>query len=225
VSIPFLAAAGLSIAACSNTATPSAPSPVAVDGGASQQAGDAPIHAHAAPPAEDNGYIKGWFEGDEVQLYYTKSFRCDAPPTSLASTGCEIGAAPGAPPRSGPIPIIYAIAPIGFIPDVSTLSCVAGTPCLNHPGMIDLSRIGGPTFPVPPVSHSHVLDQHHAGWHQTVNIRVFSPAAWNQIAAAKTLAKVRELQGNPATGTAGVISADTPTNIYFFIASWRKDTR
>jgi hypothetical protein len=42
---------------------------------------------------------------------------------------------------------------------------------------------------------------------------------WNQIAAAKTLEKVRELQ---AAGT-GKISADTLTNIYFFIASWRKE--
>jgi hypothetical protein len=30
------------------------------------------------------------------------------------------------------------------------------------------------------------------------------------------------LQGNnPQVGTPNVISADTPTNIYFFIASWR----
>lgn len=55
-----------------------------------------------------------------------------------------------------------------------------------------------------------------------MNIRVFSLDAWNQIASAKSLAKVRELQGNnPQVGTPGVISADTPTNIYFFIASWR----
>jgi len=42
---------------------------------------------------------------------------------------------------------------------------------------------------------------------------------WNQIAEAKSLNKVRELQANPAN--AGLISQDTPTNIYFFIASWR----
>jgi hypothetical protein len=89
--------------------------------------------------------------------------------------------------------------------------------------MIDLFRIGGPPS-ARPVSHSHVLATHHAGWHNTVNIRVFSLNAWNQIAAARTLAKVRELQGDPAIGTPNVISADTPTNIYFFIASWRKDS-
>jgi hypothetical protein len=43
---------------------------------------------HAAAPAEDNGYIKGWFEGEEVQLYYTKSFVCEEPPASQASSNC-----------------------------------------------------------------------------------------------------------------------------------------
>lgn len=82
-------------------------------------------------------------------------------------------------------------------------------------------RVGGPAA-APAASHSHILAAHGGGWFNTVNIRVFSLAAWNDIAAAKTLAKVRELQGhNPQVGTPGVISADTPTNIYFFIASWR----
>jgi hypothetical protein len=46
---------------------------------------------------------------------------------------------------------------------------------------------------------------------------------WNQIAAAKSLEKVRELQADPIVGVNGqrLISADTPTNIFFFIASWR----
>jgi hypothetical protein len=71
--------------------------------------------------------------------------------------------------------------------------------------------------------HSHIIDRDgpHAGWFSTVNVRVFSLSAWNEIAAAKTLTKVRELQGDPSVGTPGVISADTPTNVYFFIASWR----
>jgi hypothetical protein len=86
--------------------------------------------------------------------------------------------------------------------------------------MIDLSRIGGsPT--AGPAAHNHILSSHGGGWFHTVNIRVFSLSAWSQIASAKTLTKVRELQSDPSTGTPGVISADTPTNIFFFIASWR----
>ena len=56
-----------------------------------------------------------------------------------------------------------------------------------------------------------------------MNIRVFSLAAWNEIAATKTLSKVRQLQGDSNVGTPGVISADTPTNIFFFIAGARPE--
>ena len=89
--------------------------------------------------------------------------------------------------------------------------------------MIDLSRIGGSPS-ANAASHSHILSAPGGGWFHTVNIRVFSPAAWDEIAHAKSLAKVRELQGNnPRVGTPGVISADTDTNIYFFIAGARPD--
>jgi hypothetical protein len=176
---------------------------------------------HGASQSEDKGYIDGWFDGGEVQLYYTKSYFCAEPPSSGADSNCEIGAPSEVSPRPGRIPTIYAIAAAGIQPDPSTVACLAGTPCLNHPAMIDASRVGGPASASPP-SHSHILDKRGGGWFHTVNIRVFNLAAWNQIAEAKTLAKVRELQGgNPAVGVPGVISADTPTNIYFFIAGWR----
>jgi hypothetical protein len=176
---------------------------------------------HGVSQAEDKGYIDGWFDGDEVQLYYTKSYFCAEPPLSGAPSDCVIGAEAEVAPRPGLIPTIYAIAAVGFQPDPATLACLRGSPCLNHPAMIDASRIGGPANS-PALSHSHILDSRAGGWFHTVNIRVFSASAWNEIAAAKTLAKVREIQGgNPAVGVPGVISADTPTNIYFFIAGWR----
>ena len=87
--------------------------------------------------SEDKGYIDGWFDGREVQLYYTKSYFCAEPPLSGASSDCEIGAPPEVGPRPGPIPTIYAIAAVGFRPDPATVACVAGSPCLNHPAMID----------------------------------------------------------------------------------------
>jgi hypothetical protein len=156
-----------------------------------------------------------------VQLYYTRSYFCAEPPSSGAPSNCELGAPGEVTPRPGQIPIIYAIAAVGFQPDPATVACRAGTPCLNHPAMIDASRVGGSPTASPP-SHSHILSQRAGGWFNTVNIRVFNLQAWNQIAAAKSLAKVRELQGgNPAGGVPGVISADTPTNIYFFIAGAR----
>lgn len=227
----LFAAPILLIVACSTNRTPTAPSQTgtAASGTAAHQG-----HSSTTPDTtgadnpnsaaqDDKGYIDGWFDGEDVRLYYTKTFFCG--PLSPAGVPCELGAPPDTTPRPGPIPTIYAIAAapaIANLVDQTTLACRAGTPCLNHPLMIDLSRIGGsPT--AGPAAHNHILDAHGAGWFHTVNVRVFSVAAWNQIAAAKTLAKVRELQGDPNAGTPGVISADTNTNIYFFIASWRPD--
>jgi hypothetical protein len=178
------------------------------------------IHSSAH---DDKGYIDGWFNGERVQLYYTKSFFCAEPPDSGAPTSCELGAEAETAPRPGPIPVIYAIAAAGGIqPPLSTLACAPGTVCLNHPGMIDASRVGGRSNG-PAVPHSHILSERGGGWFRTVNIRVRDLNMWNEIAAAKSLNKVRELQVNPPIGADGLplISADTPTNIFFFIASWR----
>lgn len=215
------------IMACTTSTTPTAPvssqsgSSVAHLGhGASADTGRGDIHSSAH---DDKGYIDGWFNGERVQLYYTKSFFCAEPPDSGASTGCELGADAETAPRPGPIPVIYAIAAAGGIqPPLSTLACAPGTVCLNHPGMIDASRVGGPTNG-PAVAHSHLLSERAGGWFHTVNIRVRDLDVWNQIAAAKSLDKVRELQADPIIGVNGqrLISADTPTNIFFFIAAWR----
>ena len=181
------------------------------------------VNDHSAAAHADKGYIDGWFEGRDVSLRYTKLYFCEEPPLSGAESNCVIGAGAEIPPRPGPIPLIYAIAAVGFQPDLSTLSCPAGSPCINHPAMVDASRIAGPgATNVPGLPHSHIIGSRGAGWHQTVNIRVFSLAAWNQIAAAKSLEKVRELQADPAVGGAGLISADTPTNIFFFIQVHKK---
>lgn len=224
----------LLIVACTSKA-PTAPAPVqsAVSSTAVHAGHDATLTVHAVanpdPPGQDDkGYIHGWIDGEDVQLYYTKSYSCPpVPPVPPAvpnpNVPCELGADSDTAPRPGQMPTIYAIAaapPIANLVDQATLACRAGTPCLNHPLMIDLSRIGGsPT--AGPAAHNHILTARGGGWFHTVNIRVFSLAAWQAIAEAKTLAKVRELQGDPNVGTPGVISADTKTNIFFFIAGAR----
>ena len=91
-----------------------------------------------------------------------------------------------------------------------TLHCKGGILCLNHPVMLDVSRLGLVASVTKP-AHSHILASRQAGWHNTVNIRVPSLEAWNEIAAAKSLAKVRELQ------QAGRVGPDIPTNVYFFL--------
>lgn len=173
---------------------------------------------HNSGAHDDHGYIDGWFDGENVSLRYTKLFFCAEPPLNGSDTNCELGAAAEVFPRPGNIPKIYAIAPVGFAVDVATLSCPPNSVCLNHPAMIDVSRLGNPLATnVPAVPHSHIIGERGAGWHQTVNVRVFNATAWNEIVAAKSLDKIRELQGDPSVGVPGVISADTPTNIFFFV--------
>lgn len=224
----------LVIFACTSSKTPTAPSAqnAAVNGASGHAAHGGPGAPGAGMLAADNpnsgahddqGYIDGWFNGQRVELYYTKTFFCVEPPESGADSGCELGLDAETAPRPGPLPTIYAIAAAGGIPaPLDTLACAPGTVCLNHPRMIDASRVGGLTDG-PAVPHSHILSERGGGWFHTVNVRVRDLTLWNQIAAAKSLDKVRELQADPIVGVTGqrLISADTPTNIFFFIASWR----
>ena len=151
---------------------------------------------------DDKGYLGAYLDGEKVALRYTRLYFCAEPPSSSVgdTDGCEIGAPPTIAPRSGPIGKIYALAPVGFTPDPSTLHCAGGTTCLNHPRMLDISRLGLPVSVATAPPHSHLLEKKQAGWHNTVNIRVLSLDAWNQIAAAKSLAKVRELQQQGSLG-------------------------
>ena len=122
-----------------------------------------------------------------------------------------------APP--GPIPTIYAIAAVGGFSGVRRCMSLGQRPAESS-AMIDVSdcavprsqRTGAATQP-------HRAEHHAAG--STRELRVSNLDVWNQIAAAKSLAKVRELQADPEVGGRGLISQDTPTNIFFFIASWK----
>jgi hypothetical protein len=178
---------------------------------------------HNAAAEADKGYINGWFDGKDVSLFYTKWFFCEEPPASGSPSDCVIGADAEVAPRPGPIPTIYAIAAAGFQPDPATLACPAGSVCLNHPAMLDASRVAGAgATDIQAVPHSHIIAERRGGWWHTVNIRVFSLAVWNQIVEAKSLAKVRELQADSTVGGAGLISQDTPTNIFFFLQAQRE---
>ena len=193
-------------AACSDPARPTGVGSIAMT-----HASMALDNANPTSAAGDTkGFINGWMDGETVDLRYTRQYFCSEPPESAVASNCEVGAPAVVTPRSGPIPKIYALAPAGFQPDPATLHCKGGTLCLNHPPMLDLSRLGLPASVSSP-PHSHIVTDRHAGWHNTVNIRVTSLELWNEIAAAKSLTKVRELQA------AGRLGPDIPTNVYFFL--------
>ncbi len=198
------------VAACSDSGAPSgvdaarlaSASQVATDREPSSAAGDT------------KAFIGAWLDGEAVQLRYTRSYFCSEPPSSAAPSGCEIGALPEDFPRGGPIPVIYALAPIGFTPaNPATLHCPGEPLCPNHPPMIDVTRLNIPgVSTVARAPHSHIITSKQAGWHRTVNIRVLNASVWDQIVASPSLATVRRLQAT----LPGQISGDNPTNIFFF---------
>ena len=163
---------------------------------------------------DTKAFIGAWLDGEAVQLRYTRSYFCEEPPSSAAPSGCEIGALPEDFPRGGPIPVIYALAPIGFIPaNPGTLHCPGEPLCPNHPPMIDVTRLNIPgVSTIARAPHSHIITSRQAGWHRTVNIRVLNAAVWDSIVASPSLETVRRLQAT----LPGQISGDNPTNIFFF---------
>lgn len=169
---------------------------------------------HNAQGGADKGFTDGWFDGRTVQFFYNKDFFCQEPPTSAAPSDCEVGAEAQVEPRPGNIPTLYVMVPIGITVPQSTLQCPVAGSCINHPSTLDLSRVfgeGAASVPLPP--HSHIVDESQGGWWDIEVIGVTSLDAWNQIVAAKSLTKVRELQ---AAGAG--ITGDIPSNLYLFFS-------
>ena len=80
------------------------------------------------------GSTTSWFEGDEVQLDYTRQFECKMPPSAGSVSGCEMGAEAQTSPTGGTsIPVLYVMVPLGFTPDPSTLHCPTVGNCVAHP--------------------------------------------------------------------------------------------
>jgi hypothetical protein len=145
------------------------------------------------------GFTDAWLKGGTVQLEYSHRHFCVEPPRSGAISECEAGAAAMTPPPSGPIVSnVYLLIPVGFSPPVDTLHCPVAGHCIDHPGTIDLSRLGGKANAVLP-AHSIVIEDEEAfqsTWWPMVLVRVKTLDAWNTIAAAKSIAAVDECQGN-----------------------------
>lgn len=204
----FSAIAFVAFAACADSSTPNAVEVLKAPAAAPKH--DASAGDPNSGAGDTKAFIGAWLNGERVELRYTRSFYCDEPPESIAASGCEIGALPEEFPRGGPLPTIYALAPVGFVPsDLTTIHCQG---CPNHPPMIDVTRLHLPISVVTSPPHSHLITSRQAGWHYTVNIRVLSSWVWDQIAAHPTLERVRELQSAYPT----LISGDNPTNIFFF---------
>lgn len=94
----FFAYPVLLIAACTTSTTPTAPTSapnagsgaLAHVGHGGTAAGTASADDPNSAAHDDKGYIDGWFNGEDVRLYYTKSFFCD-PLSATTTVPCELG--------------------------------------------------------------------------------------------------------------------------------------
>lgn len=178
-----------------------------------------PVNAgHQSSAGADKGFTGGWYDGRTVEFFYNKDFFCSEPPASGADSGCIVGAEPVTPPRGGNIPVLYVMTPLGFTP--ADLQCPVAGDCINHPSDIDttpinsvLDAVFGADVPnviaLPP--HSHIVDVVRGGWWEIEVIGVTDEGIWDQIAEAKDLDTVRELQ-DEGFG----ITGDIPSNLYLF---------
>jgi len=165
------------------------------------------------------GSTISWFEGDEVQLDYTRQFECKMPPSAGSSSGCEMGADAQTSPTNGTsIPVLYVMVPLGFTPAAGTLHCPTVGNCVAHPPTLDMTRVfGAGTVNSPLPAHSNIiidLDSHSDGPWKVEVIGVKDNNTWDLIAGTKNLAEVRLLQFQDPTEAH--ITADISTNMFLF---------
>jgi hypothetical protein len=165
------------------------------------------------------GSTPSWFDGDEVQLDYTRQFECKTPPSAGATSGCEMGdEAQTEPAKDTAIPVLYVMVPLGFRPEADTLHCPDVGNCVAHPPTIDLSRVfGAGTSNSPLPAHSHIIidiDNHKDGPWEVEVIGVKDPRTWDLIVATKNLGEVRRLQFEDPDEVR--ITDDVSTNMFLF---------
>lgn len=162
------------------------------------------------------GTTKGFYDGRTVTFYYTKNFRCAAPPSSHAKTGCEGGTNYTQTPASTFDPL-YVIVPLGFTPKASTLQCKAGH-CIDHPSTIDLSGILGSSYKdVPLPAHSHIVataNGHQSEWWNVDVVGVTKASSWYKLVGAKSDRELQKLQRTKNSGVTGNLT----TNLFLYFA-------
>ena len=161
------------------------------------------------------GFTEAWLNGQTVDLEYSHDFFCQQPPSSGASSQCEVGAgAQTNPPSGSVVSPIRTVVPQGFTPPDSTLQCPVAGQCIDHPHDIDLSRLFGSSssdVALPP--HSHILiddESFQSTWWPVVVVGVKNISAWNKIVKAKSETAVQACQA------AGNCTPDIPSNGFLF---------
>lgn len=205
--------AGLLVAGLAAIAGPTLASAQA--GGGAAMSG---MHMSGGASPNAIGNTDGWFHGETYNFHYTQDYFCREPPTSGATSSCELGAAYDAIPSSEFDPV-YVVVPIGFTPkNPNTLQCPKLGFCVDHPNRIDLSRVFGSgtgNALLPPHSHIVTTEAGNAPeWWNVDVIGVKSQQAWHRIVQAKSYSVI---QGMRVAGNPGVTD-NIPTNLFLFFA-------
>lgn len=163
------------------------------------------------------GNTAGWINGRTATFHYTKNFFCETPPTSGATSKCELGATYDAIPAKAFDPL-YVIVPLGFTPKADTLQCPTPGKCIDHPNTIDLSRVfgaGTENALLPP--HSHIVTTNNmmqGEWWNVIVVGVKSQYVWNQVVSAKSYDEVQKQRRNNSAN----ITDNIPTNLFLFFS-------
>jgi hypothetical protein len=158
------------------------------------------------------GETPGWAAGSEGTVFYTKPFFCNNDP-------CEVGA-PGMNPAgvSDPVPSVWVLVPLFSDTQGLTFHCNTEGMCPTHPTELDVSATGlGDVIPLPP--HNHIIDPNEAGFSaagetpwKVVVVRVKTRAAWDMLAAGKSLETLRTVQSMGESAA----TPDIPTDLILF---------
>lgn len=181
-----------------------------------------------APTCGQVGESNGYYNGTNVELFYSENYYCDPGVASSASTGCEAGAGPSSPNPTGTSADGTTLGntthgdtlyiPVPLFANAPPTQCIATATCIDHPPTIDLSRIAGalPGNPspssvsnVPIPAHNHVVATRNGGLPEWWNVQVIAtadPATFNTLTSASAI---------NAAVTAGK-AVSVPTNAYLF---------
>jgi len=167
--------------------------------------------------SNDYGKTNNNESGALLEDIYTRTWYCDLSVASKSSSGCEVGASYNRPPvPPNQFDPLYITVPLGFTVPPMDMQCPQGLVCVDHPGTIDLSRIGGPANTVTP-GHDHFTTTTNQGapefWDVFV-VGVKNRQTYDAIEAHRSFSYIEQLikSGNPN------VTKPIPTNLFLYFA-------
>jgi hypothetical protein len=182
-----------------------------------------------APSCGQVGESNGYYNGTNVELFYSENYYCDANVSSAAKSGCEAGA----PPSSTPSPVSAGDSgtslgntthndtlyiPVPLFSNPPPTQCTATATCIDHPPTIDLSRIaaalpghpsGASVSDIPIPAHDHVVGTRNDGHPEWWNVEVVATTSPSTFSTLKSVSAIQ-------TALHDATAIEAPTNVFLF---------